>query len=97
VIVSIALLEVKWMVEIDVHKTEPGTTQTTSTSIDINEIVGKIRDFVGSIKDMSSSGEPMSVSVEGFNVAVSKDRGEYEFALKLNLVLRPKTMAAASA
>jgi hypothetical protein len=77
------------MVEIDVHKTEPGTTQTTTTSLDINEIVAKIR-------DMSSGAEPMSVSVDGFNVAVSKDKGEYEFALKLNLVLRPKSMAAAS-
>ncbi len=92
-----ALLEVKWLVEIDVHRTEPSTGQTSSTSLDINEIIGKIRDFVGSIKDMSSGTEPMSVSVEGFNVAVSKDKGEYEFALKLNLVLRPKSMAATSA
>ena len=82
------------MVEIDVHRTEPSTGQTSNTSLDINEIIGKIRDFVGSIKDMSSGAEPMSVSVEGFNVAVSKDKGEYEFALKLNLVLRPKTIAA---
>lgn len=84
------------MVEIDVTKTEPGKTETTSTSLDINEIIGRIREFVGSIRDMSSGGEPMAVSVDGFNVAVSKDKGEYEFALKLNLVLRPKSMAAAS-
>jgi hypothetical protein len=85
-------LEVKLVVEIDVHKIEPGSGQTTSTNLDINEIVGKIREFVGSIHDMSSGAEPMSVSVEGFNVAVSKDKGEYEFALKLNLVFRPKTI-----
>jgi hypothetical protein len=91
-----AFLEVKLVVEIDVHRTEPGTTETTTTSLDINEIVAKIRDFVGSIKDMSSGAEPMSVSVEGFNVAVSKDKGEYEFALRLNLVLRPKSMAVTS-
>lgn len=93
----IAFLEVKWLVEIDVHRTEPGANQTTNTSIDINEIIGKIRDFVGSIKDMSSGAEPMTVNVEGFNVAVSKDKGEYEFALKLNLVLRPKAVVAAPA
>ncbi len=85
------------MVEIDVHKTEPITGETSTTSLDINEIIGRVREFVGSIKDMSSGAEPMSVSVEGFNVAVSKDKGEYEFALRLNLTLRPKSATAASA
>jgi hypothetical protein len=37
----------------------------------------------------------MSVTVEGFNVAVSKEHGEYEFALKLNLVFKPKTIVEA--
>ncbi len=85
------------MVEIDVHKTEPITGETSTTSLDINEIIGRVREFVGSIKDMSSGAEPMSVSVEGFNVAVSKDKAEYEFALKLNLVLRPKSATATPA
>jgi hypothetical protein len=81
------------MVEIEMHKTEPTTQATSTTSLDINDIIGKVRDFVGGIKEMSAGGEPMSVSVEGFNVAVSKDKGEYEFALRLNLVLKPKTTA----
>lgn len=80
------------MVEIDVRKSEPETGTTTSTTIDINEIIGKVRNFVDGIKDMSSGAEPMTVVVDGFNVAVSKEHGEYEFALKLNLVLKPKTI-----
>jgi hypothetical protein len=82
------------VVEIEVRKAEPGTDQTTSTNLDINEIIGKVRSFVDGIRDMSSDNEPMSVSVEGFNVAVSKEHGEYEFALKLNLAFRPKTIIA---
>ncbi|MCW3999167.1 MAG: hypothetical protein NWE93_02900 [Candidatus Bathyarchaeota archaeon] len=82
------------MVEIEVRKAEP-QCESTQSSIDINEIVGKVRDLIGNIREMGSSGEPMSVNVEGFNVAVSKDRGEYEFALKLNLVFKPKTIVDA--
>ncbi len=89
------------MVEIEVRKSETPTEQATSTNLDINEIIGKVREFVGGIREMSAGGEPMTVSVEGFNVAVSKEHDEYEFALKLNLVFKPKgatsTVAAASA
>ena len=80
------------MVEIEVTKTEPNTEQTKSTSLDINDIIGKISEFVVSIRELSSGSEPYSVNVEGFNVAVSKDKGEYEFALRLNLVFKPKTI-----
>ena len=84
------------MVEIEVRKAEPQGEKAQS-NVDINEIIGKVRDFVGNIREMGSSGEPMSVSVEGFNVAVSKEHGEYEFALKLNLVFKPKTIVEGSA
>jgi hypothetical protein len=91
-----AFLEVKLVVEIEVRKAEP-SGEKTSTNLDINDIIGKVRDFVGGIREMSADGESMTVSVEGFNVAVSKDKGEYEFALRLNLVLRPKGASAAVA
>lgn len=82
------------MVEIEVHKAQPGsTTGTENTSLDVNEIIGKVRSFVDSIREMSSEGEPMKVSLEGFNVTVGKDHDEYEFALKLSLVLKPKSAA----
>ena len=80
------------VVEIEVRKSEAGT-RTESTNLDVNEIVGKIRTFVDSIRDMSANGEPMKVSVEGFNVSVGKDHDEYEFALKLSLVFKPKAAA----
>jgi hypothetical protein len=81
---------VKLVVESEAPKTEPNAEQTTNISLDINDIIGKIGEFVGSIRELSSGSEPMSVNVEGFNVAVSKDKGEYEFALRLNLVIKPK-------
>lgn len=83
------------MVETEVRKVESEGETVSGTNLDINEIIGKVRDFVGNIRDMSSGGEQMSVTVEGFNVAVSKEHGEYEFALKLNLVFKPKTIVEA--
>jgi hypothetical protein len=80
------------LVEIEAHKTEP-TGETQTTSLDINEIVGKVRGFIDTIRTMRSEGEPMKVTVEGFNVTVAKEHDEYEFALKLNLVIKPQTAA----
>lgn len=81
------------MVEIEVRKAQPCPTSTENTSLDINEIIGKVRGFVDSIREMSSEGEPMKVSLEGFNVTVGKDHDEYEFALRLSLVIKPKSAA----
>lgn len=77
------------MVEIEVHKAEPTTGQTETTSLNVNEIIGKIRSFVDTIKTLQGNEEPMKVTVEGFNVTVGKEHDEYEFALKLNLTLKP--------
>ena len=82
------------MVEIEVRKSEAGTEKTSSTNLDVNEIIGKVRNFVSSIREMSPNGEPMQVSVEAFNVSVGKENGEYDFTLKLSLVFKPKEPAA---
>ena len=78
------------MVEIEVHKSETGTNKAESASLDVNEIIGKVRTFVDSIKEMRSNGEPMEVSVEGFNFAVDKMEGGYDLTLKVNLTFKPK-------
>jgi hypothetical protein len=78
------------MVEIDVHKSETKTEKETSTSLDVNEIIGKVRSFVDTIKEMGTSGEPMAVSVEGFNVSVNKEGSEYTLGVNLSLALKPK-------
>ena len=82
------------MVEIEVRKAETGTQAAESTNLDVNEIIGKVRTFVDSIKEMSANGEPMTVSVEAFNVSLGKEHGEYEFAMKLSLVFKPKVALA---
>jgi len=83
-------MEVKQMVEIEVRKTDPETQIANVTNVNINEIVGQISGFVDGIRQMSSNAEPMSVNVERFNVSVGKVHGEYEVAVKLNLLLKPK-------
>lgn len=78
------------MVEIGVRREEP-TGKTETAEIDINEIVGKVRGFIDTIKSMQENGKPMKVTVEGFNIALAKEHGEYEFTLKLNITLKPKS------
>lgn len=78
------------MVEIEIHKHPPESGESENTTLDINEIVGKVRTFVDSIRTMQTDGQPLKVSLEGFNVTVGKDHDEYEFALKLNLVFKPQ-------
>jgi hypothetical protein len=85
------------MDEVEVSKSEETQIQKSTenekaaaTSLDINEIVGKVRDFVGNIKDMSAGGKPMAVSVEGFNVSAGKKGDEYTLGVQLNLVFKPK-------
>lgn len=78
------------MAEIEIHKAPTPTNPPESTTLDINDIVNKVRSFVDSIRTMQSDGQPLKVSLEGFNVTVGKEHDEYEFALKLNLVLKPQ-------
>ena len=82
------------MVEIEVRKAETATQPAESTNLDVNEIIGKVRTFVDSIKEMSANGEPRTVSVEAFNVLLGKEPGEYEFAMKLSIVFKPKAALA---
>jgi hypothetical protein len=84
------------LVEIEIHKAPTSTTQTENTTLDINEIVGKVRSFVDSIRTMQTDGQPLKVSLEGFNVTVGKEHDEYEFALKLNLVFKLQTKPEAA-
>ncbi len=91
-----SFLEVKCMVEIEVRKSETPMQSGSSTSLDVNEIIGKVRDFVSSVRQMSPSGEPMQVSVEAFNVSVGKENGQYDFTLKLSLVFKPKAASDVS-
>lgn len=81
------------MVEVEIHKAPPETEEIETTSIDINEIVGKVRSFIDTIRTMQSNGEPLKATVEGFNVTIGKEHDEYEFALKLKLILKPQTAA----
>jgi hypothetical protein len=85
------------LVEIEVHKSEACGEKASTTSLDVNELVGKIRDFVGNIKEMSPGGEPMAVSVEAFNVSVGKLHEEYTLGVQLSLVLKPKAPAPIAA
>jgi hypothetical protein len=76
--------------ECDDSKAGSDSEQVSGMSFNINNIIGQISNFVDNIRGFSSNGEPMSIKVEGFNIAVSKDQGQYEFALSLRLVIKPK-------
>jgi hypothetical protein len=66
-------------------KAEKGST----TSLDVSEIIEKVRDFVGSIREMT--GQPMDVKVDSFNFAFSKaSDGEYGLTVDTKIVVKPK-------
>lgn len=71
--------------------------KVASASLDVNEIVGKIKDFVDSIREMSLGEEPMAVSVEGFNFSVGRAAGKYDLSFNVTLAFKPtksKTVAS---
>lgn len=79
------------MVEIEVRKTEPETQTVSKTTLDINEIMRRVRDFVGSIRELSAgNGESMAVSLDAFNFSVGKSGDIYDLSVKLNLGFKPK-------
>jgi len=77
------------MVEAEVIKAEPKTGKESVTSIDLNEIIEKVRDLIGNFKEMS--GKPMNVKVDSFNFTFSKaSEGEYGLNVDTKIVITPK-------
>jgi hypothetical protein len=80
------------LAEIEVRKAADveGAKTTQTASLDVNEIIGKVKTFVDSVRDMGAGKENMTVNVEDFNVSMSKEKGAYEFNLKLNMLVKPQ-------
>ena len=79
------------MVEIEVRKVEAGAEKTSSTTLDVNDIISKVSEFAGRIKELSGDGQPMAVRLDGFNFSVVRAEGMYDLTVKLNLTFKPKT------
>jgi hypothetical protein len=75
---------------VEVRKSGAEPVKIASASLDVNEIIGKVRVFVDNIKERSLDGEPMAVSVEGFNFSVGKAEGKYDLSLSVSMALKPK-------
>jgi hypothetical protein len=85
---------VKTLVEIEVRKATPSTEEETqTTTLDINEMINRVRDFVNSIKNMYGNGQPVDITVEAFNFSIGKTGTEYELSVKLNLTFKPRGKA----
>jgi hypothetical protein len=59
-------------------------------NLDVNEIIGKVRDFVDNIKQINHAGQKMTVNIDGFNFSFGKADGQYDLDLKVNFVIKPK-------
>ena len=80
-------LEVKSAVEIEAHVSEPEIK--TETSIDVTEIVDKVKALVKNVRDMA--GKPMDVKIDNFSFNFSKLAGnEYELAVNTKIVIKQK-------
>ena len=81
------------MVEIEVRKAETDTTKSSSTTLDINDIINKISEFASRIKEMSGTSQPMSIRLDGFNFSINRSPDMYDLSLKLNLTFKPKEVS----
>ena len=78
------------MVEIEVRKSEPSTAEAKTTTIDIGEIINKVRDLIDSARQMSPEGKPVNVKLESFNFTFGKENGEYDLNVTTRLTIAPK-------
>jgi hypothetical protein len=78
------------VVEIEVRKAETDTTKSSSTTLDINDIINKISEFASRIKEMSGTSQPMTIRLDGFNFSINRSPDMYDLSLKLNLTFKPK-------
>lgn len=77
------------MVEAEVNTSEPKAEASTTTSIDVTEIIDKVRDFVGNVREMA--GKPMDVKVDNFNFTFAKTAdGEYSLSVDTKILIKPK-------
>jgi hypothetical protein len=76
------------VVEMQIKSKEPGTEETSTTNIDIGEIISKVRDFVDNMKGMG--GEPMDVKVDSFDFSLAKKEGEYTVTFNTKIAIKPK-------
>jgi hypothetical protein len=83
-------LEVNCLGEVEVQEKDVSTEKGVNVNVDVNELIGKVRDFVGSFKEMGLGGGDMAVSVDGFNFSFGKKEGQYDLDLTVNLVFKPK-------
>ena len=51
------------LVEMEIRQSNPETEKATTTKIDINEIIGKVKDFVDSIKRCLQTANPWQLTL----------------------------------
>ena len=66
-------------VEFEVHSGEGEKEKAANVSVDVNDLVDKVKDFVESIRETSLGGHKVAVNVEGFNFSVGKSGGQIRF------------------
>ena len=76
------------MVEMQIRSKEPGTEQTSTTNIDIGDVINKVKDFVDNIKGMTD--QPVDVNVDSFDFTLAKKEGEYTLSFDTKIVVKPK-------
>jgi hypothetical protein len=78
------------VVETQIGQSNPETETTSSTSIDVTQIISKVGEFVDRIREISGDGKPMDVRVDSFNFSVSKASGEYTLSFNSKIAIKPK-------
>jgi hypothetical protein len=77
-------------VEFEVHSGDGEKEKVANVSVDVNDLVDRVRDFVESIRETSLGGNKVAVNVEGFNFSVGKNGGKYDLKVNVSLSFTPK-------
>ena len=75
------------MVEMQIRQTESDKEKEAAT-IDITEIIGKVKGLVDEVRDIS--GKPMDVKVDSLNFSVGQTNGELNVSFNTKIAIKPK-------
>ena len=78
------------MVKIEVGKSQPLKVNVSETTIDINQIMNKVKEKAANVSSPTLFGQPIDMKLDGFNFSVGKSNRNYKLGVVLELGIKRK-------
>jgi hypothetical protein len=78
------------MVKVEMSGSDPGKVKVSGTSIDINQVISKVRELAEKVKQPSIGGQAFAISVDGFSFSIGKAKKTYKTRLSLDVGITRK-------